>query len=136
MKNFAHNVSKSNLEGRIVGGKTVKIEEYPYQASILYGGAPLCGGIIIAQRIILTAAHCLYGRRSGQLKVQVGDSHISKGDRHTVWRIEIHDKYDKNSNDYDIGLIFVSRYLPPSSVVDVLVYCNKLPLLQSELIRR
>lgn len=44
--------------GRIVGGEEIRIEEVPYQASLLYFGYHICGGSIISQDFIITAAHC------------------------------------------------------------------------------
>lgn len=44
--------------GRIVGGMDVRIEEAPYQASLMYFGYHICGGAIISESCIVTAAHC------------------------------------------------------------------------------
>lgn len=46
------------LDGRIVGGDPVSIEDYNYQASLLYFGSHLCGAVIISADVVLTAAHC------------------------------------------------------------------------------
>ena len=47
---FAHN--------RIVGGTEASIEEFPYQVSIQRLNHHICGGSILSQDWILTAAHC------------------------------------------------------------------------------
>lgn len=45
-------------DGRIVGGDLVSIEDYPYQVSVQLLGSHYCGGAIISDRYILSAAHC------------------------------------------------------------------------------
>lgn len=49
---------KPRFNGRIVGGKTVHIEEYPFQVSLQSGGHHMCGGSVIHENFVLTAAHC------------------------------------------------------------------------------
>ena len=52
-----------NRRSRIVGGIETEIHEFPWQVGIRYNwGSPVwCGGAIIAQQWILTAAHCIEG---------------------------------------------------------------------------
>lgn len=45
---------------RIIGGNDAPENKYPYQASVLHNLFPTCGGSIINDRFILTAAHCIY----------------------------------------------------------------------------
>lgn len=45
---------------RIVGGQDANITDYPYQVSVLFNGLHGCGGSILNQKYILTAAHCTY----------------------------------------------------------------------------
>lgn len=47
--------------GKIVNGRDVSITELPYQASVLLNLNPFCGGSIVSNHIVLTAAHCTYG---------------------------------------------------------------------------
>ena len=44
---------------RIWGGRNATKDAYPYQVSIQYKGIHDCGGSIISEEWILTAAHCL-----------------------------------------------------------------------------
>ncbi|XP_074040374.1 trypsin 3A1-like [Leptinotarsa decemlineata] len=43
---------------RIIGGRSVQIEEFPYQLSLRYNGTPICGAALITKDRALTVAHC------------------------------------------------------------------------------
>ncbi|KAK7065279.1 hypothetical protein SK128_012051 [Halocaridina rubra] len=66
---------RMNRAGRIVGGSQVTPNQYPWQVAILEGDKqhPFCGGSIISDSWILTAAHCLVGRRLEDLRIIVGE---------------------------------------------------------------
>uniref|UniRef100_A0A182PMI3 Peptidase S1 domain-containing protein n=1 Tax=Anopheles epiroticus TaxID=199890 RepID=A0A182PMI3_9DIPT len=65
---------------KVAGGTIAKTEQFPHLVAIILlfgdGSDTLCGGSILADRFILTAAHCLYGMREatiipGQSAVQI-----------------------------------------------------------------
>lgn len=47
-----------SADSRIIGGQTVRIEDFPYQVSLEQHGEQFCGGVIISNKHILTAGHC------------------------------------------------------------------------------
>lgn len=47
-----------NNDGRIVGGEDASIIDYPYQVSMIVNNSYFCGGFIISENYIATAAHC------------------------------------------------------------------------------
>ncbi|XP_052894734.1 brachyurin-like [Anopheles moucheti] len=65
---------------KVAGGTVAKTDQFPHLVSIILifadGSDTLCGGSIIADRYILTAAHCLYGMKEatiipGQTTIQI-----------------------------------------------------------------
>ncbi|KAK9307028.1 hypothetical protein QLX08_002480 [Tetragonisca angustula] len=63
---------------RIIGGDNASINDYPYQVSIHDRRQLLCGGSLISQNWVLTAAHCVSGLPPSQLKIRLGSSYNSK----------------------------------------------------------
>ena len=46
---------------RIIGGEEAENHEFPWAVALLEGGWHVCGGSVISDRYVLTAAHCVYG---------------------------------------------------------------------------
>uniref|UniRef100_T1GE17 Peptidase S1 domain-containing protein n=1 Tax=Megaselia scalaris TaxID=36166 RepID=T1GE17_MEGSC len=70
-----HFVQVPKLDGRIVGGQPTTIEQYPYQVSLFrVGGSHFCGGSLVSNNIVITAAHCLQSISASQLQVRLGST--------------------------------------------------------------
>ena len=52
-----------NLEDlRIVGGGLAGVDEWPWMAALLREGKEqFCGGVLVTDEHVLTAAHCVFG---------------------------------------------------------------------------
>lgn len=92
--------------GRIVGGMEVCIEEMPYQVSLQYYDSPICGGAILTDKFVITAAHCVFGRPARTLFVRVGTSNKYEGGVvHDVAVVQIHPSYNRATYDYDVAIL-------------------------------
>ncbi|XP_045487434.1 chymotrypsin-2-like [Pieris rapae] len=67
-----------------------------------------CGGSIINQQYILTAARCIVGKRADELSIVVGSHQINTGGtRHKIKKLVPHEKYSKATGKNDIGVVQV-----------------------------
>ncbi|XP_062523887.1 complement C2-like isoform X2 [Corticium candelabrum] len=70
-----------------------------------------CGGVVISERMILTAAHCLFGRNITELLVVVGDTQrfVKEFSEKTykIKQVFIHQEYDPISFNRDIALLML-----------------------------
>ncbi|XP_058790034.1 CLIP domain-containing serine protease HP8 [Phymastichus coffea] len=126
-----------NQEGqRIFGGLRTDLYDYPWMALLEYdtpnGRKLICGGALINNRYVMTAAHCLKGRslpstwrlnriRLGEYNIETardcipdGDTGMFCADPPVVVGIEqqiVHEDYNPHNGDqrYDIALLRLSR---------------------------
>jgi secreted trypsin-like serine protease len=92
-----------------VGGNTADAGEWPWQA-LVRPGPFLCGGSLIADDWVLTAAHCVTGFGPANVTVTLGDHTIFVSDGteqvfNSVAQVIIHPDYDSSSNDNDVALL-------------------------------
>ncbi|GBP51875.1 Mite allergen Der p 3 [Eumeta japonica] len=105
-KNCVDVASKNDdtLISRIVGGEKTTIEEHPYQVAIR-ANRDFCGGFIISNTYILTAAHCLGKVNASDLIMRAGSTFRNNGSKISVAEIIVHPDYNKKRYDKDIGII-------------------------------
>lgn len=102
--------SKNSLlyeEGKIVGGFPIDISEVPYQISLRLSNSHICGGSILAAKVILTAAHCTINIQTNELTVKAGSNSSTKYGAHifVVIKKEEHPKFDPTTMDYDFSIL-------------------------------
>ncbi|XP_017835519.1 trypsin beta [Drosophila busckii] len=104
-------------DGRIVGGELTDIRDFPYQASIQLHGQHICGGAIIGDYFILTAAHCFEEPFDVlDYSVRLGASeHATGGELLSLRQIIRHGGYNTLTHDNDLALLLLNARLNFSS---------------------
>ena len=100
----------ATAQQKVVGGVDVDIKDYPWQVALTSSpsGGGFCGGSIIGDSWVLTAAHCVNGAGASNLFIRGGSSSsfASGGDSYSVNQIIVHPSYSGNS--YDFALVEIS----------------------------
>ncbi|XP_029897177.1 transmembrane protease serine 6 isoform X1 [Aquila chrysaetos chrysaetos] len=97
---------------RIVGGANSVEGEWPWQASLQVRGRHICGGTLIADRWVVSAAHCFQDERlaSASIWTVYLGKYLQNATSHTevsfkVIRLFLHPYYEEDSHDYDVALL-------------------------------
>ncbi|XP_048042858.1 transmembrane protease serine 13b [Megalobrama amblycephala] len=106
---------KPPVSTRIIGGNAAADGQWPWQASLHFKGSHTCGGTLLTQDFIITAAHCFPKENpSYQLpsnwKVYIGlVSQLQLPIPYFVKQIILHEKYDPVTKNNDIALLKLNK---------------------------
>ncbi|XP_016988126.2 serine protease grass [Drosophila rhopaloa] len=119
-------------EPRIIGGRNAKINSTPWMAMILDENGYRCGGSLITNLFVLTAAHCTGDTklkvRLGQYRLEWncrGVNCLGSAQEFTVGATYIHSEYSRGSHDIallklDTRVQFTNRIRPICLLMDPL----------------
>ncbi|CAH2085281.1 unnamed protein product [Euphydryas editha] len=107
---------------RIVGGYETKKLEIPWIVALLYNGRFYCGGSIINDLYVLTAAHCTSGFRKEKMTVRFLEHDRSvANETQTIDRkvsaIIRHERYNPSTYDSDIALLKLDKRVDLSTAL-------------------
>ena len=117
---------------RIFGGEPTDISKHPWQVALnidVGSQTYLCSGSIIAQRWIVSAAHCFStSGNSASIRVKAGVNDYNAADG--IWlspaKIVVHPHYNTTTNENDIALIELSE-APHGSIIPLIDSKSSLP---------
>ncbi|XP_060922596.1 serine protease 27-like [Limanda limanda] len=118
---------RAPVNTRIVGGQTAAPGDWPWQVSLVSGGEHDCGGSLINDQWVMTAAHCISGSGSG-VTVYLGRFNQSGPNPNevsrTIAQAKCHQSYSTLTNENDICLLKLSSpvnftdYIQPVCLAD------------------
>ncbi|BES95884.1 serine-type endopeptidase activity [Nesidiocoris tenuis] len=110
----------TNKGRRIVGGRPAQVNEYPLIAGLVNRGRPsfiFCGGTIITDRHVLTAAHC-NPNPSRAIDVVLAEHNTASNteSRTTIINVQRtinHERYNQNGNtENDLAVLLLASRIP------------------------
>ncbi|KAI1884808.1 hypothetical protein AGOR_G00230320 [Albula goreensis] len=103
---------KPALNTRIVGGQDAPEGSWPWQVSLHLSGRYTCGGSLINNQWVLSAAHCVRNTDAADWTVFVGRQSQTgpnpNEESRAVAQIVSHPSYDSDSSDNDVALLRLS----------------------------
>ncbi|XP_045184211.2 coadhesin-like [Mercenaria mercenaria] len=106
----------SSTSTKIVGGKQAQHGQFPWQISLRYYGEHICGGTLISDQWVLTAAHCFedLGTTASQWSVGVGlqdQNHVYGSNVVHVSHVYVNEQHNSKLEKNDIALLKLSKKL-------------------------
>nr|AAC39131.1 midgut-specific serine protease 2 [Stomoxys calcitrans] len=122
-------VSRNDFYGRIVNGVATTIEEHPYQVSLQgLSGSHFCGGSIISEDIVVTAAHCMQSHSASEFKVRLGSTQYNTGGELVeVKAFKFHENYNSGTMKNDVAVIKLARPVKESATIRFVKLADKTP---------
>ncbi|KAK0428963.1 hypothetical protein QR680_011109 [Steinernema hermaphroditum] len=107
-------VSTAPREKRVLDGTPVPPGTYPFYAAVVEDREINCGGSIIGDRWVLTAAHCFGDDDELTISVGMNSSHAQK---YRARKISWYNQFDDSDMLNDIGLLETFRPIEFNSYV-------------------
>jgi len=111
---YCGNPNRAESDKRIVGGEKAETGELPWQVALLFGGPELyrqgCGGSLVGDKYVVTAAHCTEGQSPSSLFVRVGDTSLDEEFEAVAFTIGVaaikqHPQYNSGTLQNDISVL-------------------------------
>ncbi|XP_070497333.1 venom protease-like [Chironomus tepperi] len=131
--------SRVKIDEHIIKGEKAGVAEFPFQVAIGYDEKKLnkfkfeCGGSLIADDIVLTAAHCVHRKGTRPMMVRMGRTSLDLNDEDDeskvqdikIKAIEIHPYYSAQRKHNDIAIIKLEKPFSPSDSVGTICLSSR-----------
>ncbi|XP_075977144.1 chymotrypsin-2-like [Anticarsia gemmatalis] len=119
----------TDVNARIVGGTQAAVGSHPHMVAMSTGllvRSFVCGGSLVTQRTVLTAAHCIqavfsFGSLTSSLRVTVGTNRWNSGGAtYALSRNVTHPHYVHGTIKNDVGLLITSSNVALNNLVQTI----------------
>jgi trypsin len=108
-------LSQAGATQEIVGGSRASIADFPYVVYLTTpDGFQFCGGTLVGEDKVMTAAHCTVGKQPADVVVVAGreDKQSGAGVTSTVSDIWVHPDFTNVRNGSDVSVLTLTDRLP------------------------
>ncbi|XP_032182922.1 serine protease 53 isoform X3 [Mustela erminea] len=79
---------------------------WPWDARLMHQGKLACGGALVSEEVVLTAAHCFIGRQTpGEWSIGLGSGLEERG----LKQLTLHGAYTHPEGGYDVALLLLAQ---------------------------
>lgn len=108
----ARSLTNNTIIKKIIGGDFVSIRGAPFMVNLRLDNELVCGGTLLRQNCVLTAAHCVVGTPANRLDIQAGTTVLSnRGQIAAVQSIFMSRQYRKTTSHFDVAILRLRRPL-------------------------
>ncbi|XP_063380316.1 trypsin-3-like [Cydia fagiglandana] len=102
---LGHWWGSEDFNNRIVGGQEAWIEDHPYRVFYMVNNLYFCGGFIVSEIHILTAAHCALNVDPTKVVLRAGSASRKNGTIIPIAEVIPHPKYNDTKFDKDVAVM-------------------------------
>jgi secreted trypsin-like serine protease len=117
---YAEDNAPSDIEPKIIGGEPAGPDEFPWIVALADANDPsfnYCGGQLIAEDVVLTAAHCTVDSQPADVVIRHGSTDITQTDVYEVADIYVAEGFDGSTMVNDWSLIKLAAPIAGATTV-------------------
>jgi trypsin len=114
--------ARNDSSPNIIGGAPATDDQYPWVVALADAAEPsynYCGGSLIEEDLVLTAAHCTAGDAPGDVLVRHGSVDITETETYAVADIHVAEGYDEATLAHDWSLIKLAEPVPGAEPIEL-----------------
>ncbi|KPI91087.1 Transmembrane protease serine 9 [Papilio xuthus] len=119
------NSALDRSQTRIVGGYNSTCTEFPHQVGYIVNNSYFCGGFIVSERFILTAAHCTQNVDPSTIVLRAGSTFRTNGTIIPITEVISNAGYDNTTFDKDIAVLKTTEAIQFNSCIQPIALPSK-----------